>query len=270
MLNCVFLQPHELSLKSNQTRARFEKRLAKNIKAVIGKRNLKRYFGSLTINSRTSEEHARKLKYVFGLSKISPAIKCNATAPEILQAIDFLIKKTKLNSSKTFGVRAKCLNSYFKSREIEKEFGQYILEKTNAKVDLDKTKNWFYINILGENAFIYTEKISGFGGLPVGVSGKCLAEIDSSKQSLLAAWLMARRGCEIDFYIKESNSSLKELQKYLLGYKPRKLKTLNTNHDAIILASKTPSKSKKSKLLFTPLLGLNNQQINNYIRKLNF
>ncbi len=266
MLNCVFLQPHESTLKSNQTRRTFEKRLLKNIKSALGKRTIKKIFGSFILNSKAPEKDAEKLKYVFGLSKISPAVQCNTAVPEILKILDFLIKKTHLTSKKSFGVRAKCINSPLKSREVEREFGEYIQDKTSARVDLSNTENWFFINLLEEKAVIYTKKISGFGGLPVGVSGKCLAKIDSSKESLLAAWMLARRGCEIDFLIEKTNKNLPELQKFLLGYKPLRVKTPKKEHDAII--TKTPIKSDK--INFTPLIGLEKTKINSYFQKLNF
>ena len=55
-----------------------------------------------------------------------------------------------------------------------------------------------FIEIRNENAYFFTEKINGTGGLPSGTQGKILAIIDVPK-SILAAWSLMRRGCSIIF-----------------------------------------------------------------------
>src|SRR5439155_17989681 len=46
---------------------------------------------------------------------------------------------------------------------------------------------------------LFSEKLKGPGGLPVGTSGRVLALLSGGIDSPVAAWLMAKRGCRIDF-----------------------------------------------------------------------
>ena len=56
-----------------------------------------------------------------------------------------------------------------------------------------------WIEIVEKSAYIYTEKIRGIGGLPVGVSGKVLVMLSGGIDSPVAAWRMMKRGAKAIF-----------------------------------------------------------------------
>ena len=56
------------------------------------------------------------------------------------------------------------------SEEVNRDVGAYIQERLNARVQLVDPDLTCYIEIAQEDAFVYAEKISGPGGLPVGTA----------------------------------------------------------------------------------------------------
>ena len=52
-----------------------------------------------------------------------------------------------------------------------------------------------FIEIRNDMAYLFVEKIKGYGGMPLGTQGNILAFIESPK-SLLASWYLIHRGCK--------------------------------------------------------------------------
>ena len=70
---------------------------------------------------------------------------------------------------------------------------------------------------ISDKAYVFSERISGLGGLPVGSQGKvaCLIE---NQRSLLAALLMMKRGCSVMlFNFNKIDYSM--IEKYCYGFK---------------------------------------------------
>ena len=78
------------------------------------------------------------------------------------------------------------------------------MKETGAKVDLKTPEFEIFIEVRGIKAFIFTEKISCVGGLPLGSQGNICALINSPA-SILAAWYLMKRGCNIFFAITDTN-----------------------------------------------------------------
>ena len=66
------------------------------------------------------------------------------------------------------------------------------------KVDVHEPDVRLYIDVRHDGAYIYTEKINGFGGLPLGTNGKGLVLLSGGIDSPVAAWMMAKRGMLIE------------------------------------------------------------------------
>lgn len=105
-------------------------------------------------------------------------------------------------AGRTFRVQANRADKKFPlpSPEIERRLGGAIFMNTDwNKVDLNNPDQTFYINIQQEGVFIHSTKYKGLGGLPVGSAGRILTLLSGGIDSPVAAYLMARRGCDIDF-----------------------------------------------------------------------
>jgi thiamine biosynthesis protein ThiI len=73
----------------------------------------------------------------------------------------------------------------------------------------------FNLDFRVEATYLFSHRIRGPGGLPVGSAGRVLTLLSGGIDSPVAAWLMAKRGCRVDF-IHFTASSLQpgEVQAY--------------------------------------------------------
>jgi thiamine biosynthesis protein ThiI len=87
------------------------------------------------------------------------------------------------------------------SMEIAARLGDTVRRETEWKiVSLTKPDRMFYVEALPDGMYFYADKSVGIGGLPVGTGGKVLALLSGGIDSPVAAFLLAKRGCEVDFF----------------------------------------------------------------------
>jgi thiamine biosynthesis protein ThiI len=78
--------------------------------------------------------------------------------------------------------------------------GSAILERTGwSRVDLSNPAFTIYIESHEEAIYLWTRRVRGPGGLPVGVAGRLVGMLSGGFDSPVAAWLMAGRGAAVDF-----------------------------------------------------------------------
>ena len=88
-----------------------------------------------------------------------------------------------------------------KSQEMEQRLGGAIRSRTGwDKVDLTRPGRTFHIDAYPDGLYIYDCKRSGIGGLPVGTGGRLLALLSGGIDSPVAAFMLAKRGCDIDLF----------------------------------------------------------------------
>lgn len=86
------------------------------------------------------------------------------------------------------------------SDEIAAHIGQTIIERTPwQKVDLGHPDQVFHLDIHRDGLYCYGTRHRGVGGLPVGSGGRVLALLSGGIDSPVAAFMMAKRGCRVDF-----------------------------------------------------------------------
>jgi len=87
-----------------------------------------------------------------------------------------------------------------KSDQLARHFGGVILRNTPwDKVNLTRPDCTFFLDIYEEGVYLYTDRRKGMGGLPVHTAGRVLALLSGGIDSPVAAYMMARRGCDVDF-----------------------------------------------------------------------
>jgi thiamine biosynthesis protein ThiI len=124
-------------------------------------------------------------------------VETTASLENISTVALILSKKCRLTKEKSFAIRATRAGTHsFTSQDVAVHVGNDIVKITNARVDLTHPDIEIFIEIRNKKAFIFTTKISGPSGLPVGTQGTILALIDKPS-SLLAAWYLLHRGCDI-------------------------------------------------------------------------
>ena len=143
----------------------------------------------------------KRVSKVFGVATISPAIKVEKDINIVGEAASkFVSEICEAENIKTFKVKAKRADKSFniKSPEIGSIVGASILKNNNIKVDVKNPDLKIFVDVRREGAYIYRDKIKGYGGLPLGTNGKGLVLLSGGIDSPVAAFLMAKRGMTIE------------------------------------------------------------------------
>ncbi|MBW3004777.1 hypothetical protein KY310_03015 [Candidatus Woesearchaeota archaeon] len=200
-----------------KNRAFFEKALIRNTKACLDKNKIEyaaieRPMGRVLVSADASCDC---LQCVFGVASFSYAVNAGFNMESVKKEALKLAKD--LNPNKSFRVTCQRLDKRFPltSQQFDVELGAFIQEKTKAKVKMKGFDLNIQAEIIDNFVYLFTEKIPGLGGLPIGVEGNVFVLLDDEK-SLLAGLLMMKRGCRIiPVALKQMDISL--LEKYAFG-----------------------------------------------------
>ncbi len=230
MFDYVLIHYGEIALKG-LNRPFYERKLVENIKKALANQDyagVKRIQGRLVIElsgrSDTSEiEWA--LRRVFGIAWFAFCYVTEADRESIQRCVDKNIVFNKGERVKVSTNRAD-KSIPFTSIELNRELGTHLVNAYNVKVSLKGPEKEIFVEIADGKAYIYTKKIKGVYGLPVGVSGKVLHLLSGGIDSPVAAWLLMKRGCEVDFlhfspfqrFDEKWNGKIIELVKVLNRY----------------------------------------------------
>jgi tRNA uracil 4-sulfurtransferase len=212
----------EIALKKGN-RSFFEECLIRNIKKTLKKEwfvSIERISGRVLIElteKGVEEEIKEKLKKVLGIASFSFCDNVDQNlktiqgkALELLSDFDF--KKFRISSQRAWK------KFFLTSQEINQKVGQYVLEKReNLEVSLEKPEVVCYIEIIEKYAFLFTEKIKGVNGLPVGSSGRGLSLLSGGIDSPVASFQAMKRGLKLSFvhfhsYPETSQSSIDKVK----------------------------------------------------------
>jgi tRNA uracil 4-sulfurtransferase len=176
------------------------------------------------------------LQQVFGVAWITCARRlrplrftCGSRTRDLaeLEAHLCAMAEAQFAPGKTFCVRVnranKCLP--FTSCKFEAQLGQTVRDRTNwDKVNLKRPDVTFHLDLRSGGTFLYGEKLRGAGGLPVATSGRVLALLSGGIDSPVAAWYMAKRGCQVDFlHFTATSMQQEEALKYKVWELARRL-----------------------------------------------
>jgi len=216
----ILIRYGELSLKSSFVRKQFESILIKNIKNAFECSNIsckiKTERGRVYLYTDEISKGFGVLKKVFGITSFSPVVKTTSDIEEMsFHALAFSQKI--LDKEKSFALRVTRTGDHvFSSQDVAVKIGNVIVNATKAGVDLSNPDFELFIEIRNKNAFFFTEKIRGTGGLPLGTQGKVLALINTP-QSLLAAWYLMRRGCDV-LFLMTNNQIVDVLHSFITNW----------------------------------------------------
>ena len=202
----------EIALKGKETRRRFENILISNIKNALNMKNIvnkiTKEWGRIYIYPTQIDQCLHILQKVFGITSFSPALQTSSNMDSIIKLAK-KISKEGLTKKKSFAIRTTRTGEHeFSSQEVAIEVGNEIVKATKASVDLTKPDFELFIEIRNNNSFLFSTKIQGTGGMPVGTQGNVLSLIDT-QESIVAAWYLLRRGCKTIFAV--TNDSLKNI-----------------------------------------------------------
>lgn len=194
----ILIRYAEIGLKGGNLNY-FENELIKNIKLSLGRevalKKLRKQF-VITVPSNLLDQILVNLKKIFGIAWFAEIFETDSNLKDIsVLAIEVIGKP------KSFAVRASRSDKRlpFTSQDIAVKIGRDLSLVTKAKVDLKNPDTSLYITAGKNKAFLYTKKISGPGGLPVGTSGKVLSLLSGGFDSIASSYLLAKRGAQVDY-----------------------------------------------------------------------
>ncbi len=222
MYNCALLRYGEIGLKSKSSRAWFEKKYVYTIREALDRKGIKGY--KIKNHGKRfvviSDQDLSVLVRVGGVQSISPAVFFEFSSKEdILKKVG---EYGSLVSGKTFAAKVRRIGKHdFNSQELAREIGDSLYESSKG-VDLTNPEVVVNLEVRDNEAYLFTEKIIGVGGLPIDSSQKVLCLFSGGMDSPVAAYQLMKRGCAVDFLFinMQGDKSLFEAAKvynYLVG-----------------------------------------------------
>ena len=153
--------------------------------------------------AQVTEAAVERLTKVPGIAYLAVAHELRPDLEEIVERGSELMIATPFHS---FAVRAKRSHKGipFGSIEIQQRLGHRIGQRAAAagravKVDLDHPDATCRVEVMEQQALVYTEKIPGVGGLPTGTAGRLTCLLSGGFDSAVAAYKIIRRGVRLSF-----------------------------------------------------------------------
>ncbi len=197
----------EVALKG-KNKPYFERVLVERVKKSLGNPediSVKRHEGLIFI--RTSDKYdtdeiVKKVRRVFGVASISPALEAESTLEDIGDAaVSFMMEQIEKRGIKTFKVETSRADKNFpaKSPEVSRIIGARVLKGCKVlKVDVHNPDCLLFINIRRDKSYVFENRITGMGGLPLGTNGRGMVLLSGGIDSPVAAFMMAKRGMSIE------------------------------------------------------------------------
>ncbi len=202
----ILLRYNEIALKGNN-RSWFENRLATNacklLERTLGTNfpiEINRIPGRILLETDWNQEAQEVLQnQLFGLSSLSRMIRVPTNLERIReQALNEFKNWVTLHGlPQRFQIKTRRSEKALpqKSMEIDRYVGTAILNQfPSLQVDLKRPDLTLGIEIRLKESFLWTEKIKGQGGLPVGTNGRVLSLISGGLDSPVAAIQILKRG----------------------------------------------------------------------------
>lgn len=207
-MNKVFLVKYgEIALKG-LNKPYFERMLINQIKSRLKSFNVIDIYKSdgivyVKMDEKESDSLViEEIRKVFGIAYISLSYETDTDIEMISKsAVEYVNNLMKEKKIKTFKVETRRGYKQFplKSPEISTLVGASILKETqDILVDVHDPDYRIYIDVRKEKSYIYSEKVPGHGGLPLGTNGKGLLLLSGGIDSPVAGWMIAKRGMQIE------------------------------------------------------------------------
>lgn len=149
-----------------------------------------------------SEKTLEKLKLIPGVHSINLVEKVEPKFEEIMPILRKELSQYSDNKRYTFKVETKRGDKGFPkdSYQISREIGGEVLKEfPHFRVDVHNPEIVINIKVLLKFIYLYTHKIRGIGGLPIGTLGHMVTLLSGGFDSPVASYMMAKRGVEQTF-----------------------------------------------------------------------
>ncbi|MDL5361026.1 tRNA sulfurtransferase [Halalkalicoccus sp. NIPERK01] len=200
----VLVRYGDIGVKSTKVRRDMEDSLESNLRAMLDSRDvpgeLDWRWSRPRIRTPAADRTTDVARDTFGIVSASPAVSTEPTMAAIREALAETAGAIGVDGS--FAVEARRAGEReahpFTSEDIEREGGRAIWEVlADPEVDLEDPSRTFYVECRSEEAFVFTEKRAGPGGLPLGTQRPLVALLSGGIDSPVAAWEAMKRGAPV-------------------------------------------------------------------------
>jgi len=204
----VLVRYGEIGVKSSHVQRRMEARLRDNIAAALRREGIddavRQEFTRLYVETTLDRIDAVTdvVTDTFGVVSASPAVRVAPTMDAITGALADCAAGQYDGGS--FAVRARRAGEdhAFSSEDVQQQGGAAVWEHLEAAgfdptVDLDDPDHTFFVEVRPEEAYVFTEKREGPGGLPLGSQEPLVALLSGGIDSPVAAWEAMKRGSPV-------------------------------------------------------------------------
>ena len=203
-IDLILLKYGEIALKG-LNKPLFERKLMANICSrldKIGKFSVRKAQSTVYVeplDNSDMNEAVEALKQVFGIVNICPVVKCEKNMESIAKTVVECVADNRCGE-KTFKIEAKREDKNFplNSPQICMELGGKVLEAFDD-ISVDVHKPEMVVNVeVRQEAYVYTKKEKGAGGMPTGTNGKATILLSGGIDSPVAGYMIAKRGVELE------------------------------------------------------------------------
>ena len=206
-MNEIFLlKLGEIVLKGSNKR-QFENKLRSNV------RRRMRPFGNFDVYLMQSTVYVQPMddecdvdgaweacRSIFGVVSLCRCRPCEKNTDAIFNAIEEYLGDD-LDCAKSFKVESKRSDKAFPmtSIQLSQEIGGRLAEAhPHVAVDVRRPDYTVFVEVRDLAAYVHGPAEPGAGGLPTGVGGRAMCLLSGGIDSPVAAWMMAKRGMEIE------------------------------------------------------------------------
>ena len=137
---------------------------------------------------------------IFGVVSLCRCRPCGKNLDAIFQAVEEYLGE-ELDCARSFKVESKRSDKTFPltSIGISQDIGGRIAEAhPDCLVDVHHPEYTVYVEVRDMAAYVHGPALPGAGGLPTGVGGRAMCLLSGGIDSPVAAYMMAKRGVEIE------------------------------------------------------------------------
>jgi len=206
MKEIFLLKLGEIVLKGANKR-QFESRLRQNVRRRMKKYgNFDVYLMQSTVYVEPMDENCdvdgawEACRSIFGVVSLCRCRPCEKNLDAIFEAIENYLGDD-LDCARSFKVESKRSDKRFPltSIGISQEIGGRLAEThPSVRVDVHNPAYTVYVEVRDLAAYVHGPAVPGAGGLPTGVGGRAMCLLSGGIDSPVAAYMMAKRGVEIE------------------------------------------------------------------------
>lgn len=200
----IMIRYGELSTKGKNKRD-FIRKLRSHVQSTISvfpnanvKSNHDRMY--IELNGEDYEEVKEKLVNIFGIQSFSPVLQVDKDIDVISEAAVQMVKEL-YSSGKTFKIGTRRADKEFPldTMEINREVGAAVIEALpEIEAQMKNPDIMVNVEIRKHGAFLYTHKVKGAAGFPVGTGGRAMLMLSGGIDSPVAGYLTLKKGVELE------------------------------------------------------------------------